>query len=100
MLWQAEAGFRFRMANGFVSVIDPPNVPPTLGLEINDPSNTSQDAFQWAGEQEATMILVDGTRSSPWLQVLNPAGGLTEIGGVYLRSLMPNGRSACTAGSG
>jgi hypothetical protein len=100
MLWQAEAGFRFRMANGFVSVLDPPDVPPTLGLEINNPSNRWQDAFQWAGEQGATMILVDGTRSSPWVKVLTPAGGLSEIGGVYLRSLMPDGRSSCTAGSG
>jgi hypothetical protein len=88
------------MANGFVSVLNPSHVPPTLGLDVNDPSNTWQNAFQWAGEQGATMILVDGTRSSPWVQVLTPAGGLSEVGGVYLRSLMPNGKSACTTGAG
>jgi hypothetical protein len=99
MLWQAEAGFSFRMANGFVSPRDPKGVPQTFGLEVNDPASTSGQVLHWAEAQGATMILIDGTRSSPWTHVLSPAGPLTEIGGVYLRSLKTGGASPCT-GSG
>jgi hypothetical protein len=99
MLWQAEAGFRFRMANGFVSPREPDNVPQTFGLEVNDPASTWHQVVQWATAQGATMIVVDATRSTPWVKVLGPLGEPRPIGGVYLYSLGLGGRSPCTPGS-
>ena len=96
MLWQAEAGFRFRMANGFVSPRHPDTAADPAGLEYNDPSSTWQQVFAWAKAQHATMIVLDATRSSPWRTVLAPVEHPTEIGGVLLYSLAPGGRSPCT----
>jgi hypothetical protein len=99
MLWQAEAGFRFRMANGFVSPVLPDNVPDpedAANLRYNEAGSDWRPVIRFATAQRATIILVDSRRSVPWKAVLDPLTKPTAIGDVYLYN-MPGRRSPCTS---
>jgi hypothetical protein len=103
MLWQAESGFYFRMADGYISLV--PRGLPDYGYaerlaDTNLPGSDWRPLIKLARDQGATMILVAGGHGASWPTLLAPVTTPAEIGGVYLYSLRPNGRSACTAGSG
>jgi hypothetical protein len=78
MLWQAESGFRFRLADGSLSPAIPsgvPNRPTALALLSNDvPTGGAEEIVRFARGLGATVILVDGDRSEPWRTVLDDAG--------------------------
>jgi hypothetical protein len=103
MLWQAEADFRFRMANGYISPALPANLPDRTyirdHLENNIANSDWHPLIQWAREEGVTMILVDKREAGHWPGVLAPVTRPNLLGGVYLFSLRPKGRSACTQGS-
>jgi hypothetical protein len=103
MLWQAESGFYFRMADGYISPPIPRGLPEPIFFgyleNTNMPGNDWRPFVRIAHEQGATMILTDDNHGTTWTDVLAPITKPAEIGGVFLYSLQPNGRSACTAGS-
>jgi hypothetical protein len=103
MLWQAESNFHFRLADGYISTV-PKGLPDYHYAHrlaaTNEPGYDWRPLVKLARDQRATMILVPGgAHSARWTTLLAPVTTPTEIGGVYLYSLRPNGRSACTAGS-
>jgi len=101
MLWQAESGYDFQMADGFVSP-KPPTLPDPDGARMllnNQPGSDWRPLVQLARDLGVTMIVVEGGHGSTWQSFLAPLTKPTEIGGVYLFSLRPGGRSACTAGA-
>jgi hypothetical protein len=102
MLWQAESGFAFRMADGYIRPGVPDGIPEQA--YVNELQNTNLPGADWkplvafAKGQGATMILLESGHGD-WTQTLAPVTSPSEVGGVELYSLKPNGRSACTAGS-
>ncbi len=93
MLWQAEAGYSFAMANGHLSTLDPSTATDPGPLEVNEPGPGDHLLLQWAYAENATLFLVDGTQPEPWLTAL---GSLRHawIGGVYLYAV-PGHASPC-----
>jgi hypothetical protein len=78
MLWQAEAGFRYRMANGSLSTAIPDRVPDreiVLSLLGGDmPAGGAGDIVRFARHQGASVIMVEGEHAEPWRTVLENAG--------------------------
>jgi len=102
MLWQAESGFAFRMADGYISPPVPEPIPEYA--YVNELQNTNLPGHDWkpivsfANGQGATMILLESGHGN-WTRTLAPVTTPSQVGDVDLYSLKPNGRSACTAGS-
>ena len=103
MLWQAESGFEFRMADAYISTV-PTGLPDPAYLSrlanTNLPGTDWRPLIKLARDQGATMILLADGHGQHWTTLLAPVTTPADIGGVSLYSLRPNGRSACTAGSG
>jgi hypothetical protein len=100
MLWQAESGFEFRMADAYIGLI--PRGLPDLGYDeqlanTNDPGGDWRRLVKLARDQGATMILLAGGHGQSWTTLLAPVTTPTAIGGVYLYSLRSHGLSGCTA---
>jgi hypothetical protein len=103
MLWQAEAGYRFRMTGGYISPALPKNVPDfpyAMKLFTNNRGSDWRPLVKFARATQATMIILEEGHGVSWTTMLAPITKPTAIGGVYLYSLRPNGRSACTSGTG
>ena len=89
MLWQAEAGFRFRLADAWLSPVVPDGVPDrdVLTALHNDeqPGGGGATLVRLAHHLRADVIMVDAEHAEPW-RALVVAGGLEahSIGGVYL----------------
>ena len=99
MVWQAEAGYRYRMADGFISPELPHNVPDrtyALKLWLNTPGTDWRPLIKFAKAKQVTMIILEGGHGQSWTDLLAPVTKPTNIGGVVLYSLRPNGVSACT----
>jgi hypothetical protein len=95
MLWQAESGFAFQLANGYVGTQVPHGVPSPGNLPFNQPGPRALPLLQWAAAQHADVILVDGRPSaSEWTRALEQSVHLTRIGGVYLYG-MPGSTAPC-----
>ena len=90
MLWQAEANFAFRMANGYVNSIVPdgvPNVPLVRRLKHPGVPNSPQPLLAWARTQGVTTIVAAGPGSRGWVRLLSQVERPQRIGGVYLFDL-------------
>ena len=101
MLWQAEAGYDFQMADGFISP-KAPKLPDARGafLLLNNLQRGSwRPLIRLANDLGVTMIVVEGGHGDSWRNFLAPVTKPTDIGGVSLYSLRPGGRSPCTAGA-
>ena len=87
MLWQAEAGFRFRLADAWLSPVVPDGVPDrdVLTALHNDeqPGGGGATLVRLAHHLRADVIMVDAEHAEPW-RALVVAGGLEahSIGGV------------------
>jgi hypothetical protein len=96
MLWQAETGFAFRMPEGYVSVVPPPEFAgdpflQTLSAGVPVPASSAfLDAFLRAHDVGAVVVKA-GTPGS-WRQVFGPLDpSPVEIGGVVLYRVGPSG---------
>jgi hypothetical protein len=101
MLWQAEAGFAFDMADGYVNSVVPDGVPePTFihHLERGGLPASPQELLAWARRQGVTNIVVAGRDSTAWARLLEPALRPQRVGGVYVFDLRTNGGRKCSAG--
>jgi hypothetical protein len=93
-LWQAESGFRFRLANGSLS----PRLPDGISdreaaytvLYDGIPEGGGARVVRLARDLEATVIVLDADHLGTWSQPLADAG-LSPMakGGVWLYPLRP-----------
>jgi hypothetical protein len=93
-LWQAESGYRFRLANGSLS----PELPQgtydreaAYSVLYNQvPHGGGASVVRIANELDATVILLDADHTEQWSSVLAAAGlQPIETGGVWLYPLRP-----------
>jgi hypothetical protein len=90
------------MSEGAISPAFPPNVPDApyaVKLLANNRGSDWRPLVTFAKATQATMIILEEGHGESWTTMLAPITTPTEIGGVFLYSLRPNGRSACTSGS-
>ena len=102
MLWQAEAGFAFHMANGYINTRAPSGVPdPKLThlLQLRAMPTSPRPLLAWARGQGVTKIVAAGRGARAWVHLLAPLGRPQRLGGVYLFDLHPRGGRACRPGS-
>jgi hypothetical protein len=87
MLWQAEAGFRFRLADAWLSPVVPHGVPDRSVLAaLHDdeaPAGGGGAILRLARAQGADLIVLDRAHPEPWHRLLARAGlRVHTIGGV------------------
>jgi hypothetical protein len=91
-LWQAQADFRFRLADGALNPVPPGDLdadPTVAALGANEvPAGGGAAVVDFARRVGATAIVLDATRPRPWREALSAAGHEPElVGGVYLYRL-------------
>jgi hypothetical protein len=89
MLWQAEAGFRFRAADASLSPVIPDGLPDrqtVLAVRSNDtPKGGGAAILMLARAQGVGAIVVDAGNPEPWRTLLEGSGlPGRELGGIYL----------------
>jgi hypothetical protein len=102
MLWQAETGFAFRTANGYVITGAPAGTPePELvrRLERRPMPTDPQPLLAWARRQGVTTIVAAGPEGRAWVRLLAPDVRAQRIGDIYLLRINANGSRACKAPS-
>lgn len=102
MLWQAEAGFRYRLAQASLTPVVPAGVPDratVLSLQANEaPAGGGAAVLNVARAQGADVILVDRELAEPWRTLLARAGlrPTAIVGGVEVYRLR-GAAPACAA---
>jgi hypothetical protein len=99
MLWQAESGFAFHMANGDIAPGAPEGVPePRLlrRLDHRKPPTDPKPLLAWARKQGVTTIVAAGPDAGAWVRFLSPVERPRRLGGVYFFDLRANG-GRCSA---
>jgi hypothetical protein len=100
MVWQAEARFRFRLANGNLRP-DPPTTIPNRAVVLTLDSGgdvtgvRASDLLRIAHSQGVSTILVDDAHKEPWQSLLNGHLPAQHLGGETLYRVQP-GPSGCT----
>jgi hypothetical protein len=103
MLWQAETGFRFRLASGYVSVTIPKSflsAPGAALLAANVPGTHMRDVLRLARDKGITAIIVDGKggrESARWNTLLSRSITPRHLGGVFIYPLGRPLSPACRA---
>jgi hypothetical protein len=93
MLWQAAAGFHFRMAGGYLNRVVPDGarafpVVGRLGAEERPRwLKVATGVREFAHAKGVTTVVVDATRPDPWRNVFAPFGAPLPVAGVLLYSL-------------
>jgi hypothetical protein len=85
MLWQAISGYRFRLADGYVTP-DPPvsyYTSPAIA-RIANREVTWRDLAPFARAEHVTTFLVDGREAEEWQTILQPLAPPREVGGVLV----------------
>ncbi len=101
MVWQAEARFRFRLANGNLRP-DPPTTIPNRAVVLTLDSGgdvtgvRASDLLRIAHSQGVSTILVDDAHKKPWQSLLNGHLPAQHLGGATLYRVQP-GPSSCGA---
>ena len=103
MLWQAESGFAFRMAVGYISQKVPHDIPEHSYIHhlqhTNMPGRDWRPLVRFAKAQGATTIILERGSGASWTRLLAHVATPVKVGGVYLYRLGPHSRSACAAGA-
>ncbi len=94
LLWQAERGFRFRLAGGDIgpdiptSFLNPPWILPiTGGSKLR--SDQTDAVRKFIASKGVTTIVVDGTRAGFFSGALDPIAKPHRVGGVVVYHLEP-----------
>lgn len=75
MLWQAETGFSFRMADGYVGALLPSGYARDLGVLSSPQVQPQPAAFAaFLAKRHVSTVLVDAHDPGPWPQVLSALG--------------------------
>jgi hypothetical protein len=93
-LWQAESGYRFRLANGHLGDVFPEGIPdPDVAFAVlygSIPEGGGAAIVRLARGLGSTVILLDAEQVDEWGPVLEDAGlEAVENGGVWLYHLGP-----------
>jgi hypothetical protein len=104
MLWQAEAGFRFRVADAYLTPVVPHGVPGRAVLEtLLDglvPAGGGRAIVRVARAQGADGILLDREHAQPWRSLLRQTGlHARTVGGIDLYDLRGT-LASCPSSSG
>lgn len=101
MVWQAEAHFAFRMANGYVGPTPEGVARPHLvtRLEHRPVPSDRRPLVVWAREQGVTTIVAAGNGGQAWAQLLSPSKPSGPFRGVYLFNLPHSRGTTCPAGT-
>jgi hypothetical protein len=94
MLWQAESGFAFHMANGDIAPGAPEGVPePNLlrRLDHRKPPTDPKPLLAWARTQGVTTIVAAGPNARAWVRFLSPVERPRRVAGVYVFDLRAHG---------
>ena len=93
MLWQAESGFAFRMAGGYIR----PEIPPPFAqfravhaFASNDPTATADDLRAFASEKHVTAVVVERGDAGFW-PFLEPFGPPLGVDDVLIYRIRPEG---------
>jgi hypothetical protein len=90
MLWQAESGFRYRLADGALNPLVPPHVadnPFTGYLLSNDQPPNAQSVIDYAKAHGASIVVVEYVSADPYWTVLNPVFHSPLDDGVFVYRL-------------
>jgi hypothetical protein len=90
MLWQAESGFAFRMAGGYVRPFDPPSFLQfriVHAFESNDPTATPDDLRALARTKGVTAVVVERDRAEFWRPILGAFGPPLGVDDVLIYRL-------------
>jgi hypothetical protein len=100
MLWQAEAMYSFRMADGWITAVPPRTIPRHKTMTrffTGRKSLTAGQLAEWARADGVTLIAVDSAHEPQWRHLLARVAHPQEIGGVYLYRLEPRGSVPCAS---
>ena len=94
MLWQADSGFWFRLAGGYVSPTAPPQFMsphPIQQIAANDqpPKVTTGDIREFVRLKHIDAIVLDAAYASTWQPLLDPLAHPQRIGGAIIYRLQP-----------
>ena len=103
--WQAESGFRFRLAGGDIGAIQPPAFTHPADVQIIAASETPPEqpevVEQYVKIEHVTTILLDENDDWLWLPLLDQITTPQEIGGVLVYRVGPSlPRLGCPADGG
>jgi hypothetical protein len=96
MLWQAETGFGFRMADGYVGALLPSGYARDLGV-LSSPQVQPQPSALAAflAKRRVNTVLVDAAKPGPWPQTLSALGlDPRLVDGVLVYALPGSGAPA------
>ena len=99
MVWQAEARFHFRLANGNLRPDPPVSIPHRESVLVLDSGGdvdtiSAGDIAAIATAQGVSTILVDDAHASPWTALLTGQYPSQHLGGVTLYRVVP-GPATC-----
>lgn len=93
MLFQADAGFYFRIAGGYINAsVSPPSTMPDQIMAVAHPSRRETEAFanylRWSG---VGAIIVEQAWEEPWMRNFSTTLGMhgTSVGGVIIYPVAP-----------
>ncbi len=98
MVWQAESGFAFGMANGYVGSGSPPGVPGAhliRQLQRLAMPTTGKPLLRWARRQGITTVVASGPNAAAWGRLLVPAEHAQSVDGAYVFDLRPHAGGGC-----
>jgi hypothetical protein len=98
MLWQAEATYSFRMANGYITAVPPrtiPNHKRMVRFFSGRTSLTPRQLMEWANADGVTLIAVQSGNEPQWKELLARVAHPREVAGVYLYRLKPRRSAPC-----
>jgi hypothetical protein len=97
MLWQAEAGFRFRMAAGYIVASTPRSFRHPAGVAAianGAIPDSPAPLLEYVRLKHVTVILLDAQREGAWRSLLDRVATPTAVGGVLLYRL--DGSAGCS----
>ncbi len=98
LLWQAESGFRFGLADGSLGGPVPAGLPHRATMiqviDNNVPPGGAKDLLASARSQNVDAILVDSAGGKQWTRLLDPVAHGLHLGGMTLYPLGPI-RASC-----
>ncbi len=97
MLWQADAGFWFRMASGHLGPVPPESFTHPAGVaELAVTGKTDRAGLlQYVRVKHVSVVLVDERRSEPWRSLLSGVAKPAAVGGMLLYRFAGTSPAGC-----
>jgi hypothetical protein len=99
LIWQAETGFWFRLAGGYIVNTVPASFrqSPAVALAGNQElaGLTFADVLAFTSKASVSIIALDARKSRPWRKLLDPLGPPQAVGGVLMYRLSGQPSAGC-----